>query len=225
MKKHFILFMVLGLLVAGPAYADLFGFYNITGNSAIDAAIGEAQLSVSVEEYDTDEVLFTFLNAGSAASSITDIYFYDVENLTDFDALTGLIDADNGGDPGVNFSPFADPPNLPGANNASPPLVTSPSISFDSDPEVQPNGVNPGESLGIPFSLSTAVSFSDLINGIILGDLKIGIHVQGFESGGSESFVNNGPITNPVPEPATMLLLGGGLIGFAVVGKKKFFKK
>ena len=28
-----------------------------------------------------------------------------------------------------------------------------------------------------------------------------------------------------IPEPATMLLLGAGLICFAVVGKKKFFKK
>ncbi len=35
---------------------------------------------------------------------------------------------------------------------------------------------------------------------------------------------SEGP-TSPVPEPATLLLLGSGLVGLAGVGRKKFFKK
>ena len=37
--------------------------------------------------------------------------------------------------------------------------------------------------------------------------------------------VGGGADPSPVPEPATMLLLGSGLVGLAAAGRKKFFKK
>jgi hypothetical protein len=91
-------------------------------------------------------------------------------------------------------------------------------LGYHSDSPVEPNGVNPGESLGILFDILGGNSFANVIDDINSGALRIGIHVQGFASGGSESFVN-------VPEPATLVLLGVGLIVLAWFGRKSFFKK
>ena len=209
--------VILGTLLASALHAASgsalpLGFGCITGNIAGDCAIGEAQLSVDVTDLGGGQVLFMFSNAGPSASSITDVYFDDGTLL----GIAGLIDADDNalgpfGDLGVDFSQNASPPNLPGGNLVG--FQTTAGFLADSDPPAQPNGVNPLESLGIVFNLQLGGSFADIVNELTTGALRIGIHVQGFGTGGSESFVNV-----PVPEPGTALLLG---LGLGVLGLRR----
>ena len=180
---------------AAPSSAATLGFGCITNSIAGDCAIGAAQTSVDVSDAGGGQVLFTFHNAGPAASSIADVYFDDGSLL----ALAFIV---NG--PGVSFSQGASPPDLPGGNNASPPFTVTAGFSADSDAPVQPNGVNPGEALGIRFTLQGGASYLDVLDDLADGSLRIGIHVQGFATGGSESFVN-------VPEPGALALLAVAL--------------
>ena len=96
----------------------------------------------------------------------------------------------------------------------SPVFNVTAGFSADSNPPAQPNGVNPGESLTITFNLLAGVTYADTITALNTpGDhLRIGIHVQGFGNGGSESFVNN----TPAPGAA-----GLGLMAAALVSRRR----
>jgi hypothetical protein len=206
--------LAFGAIWPMEATADTYGFYGITSNNTADVTTGEAQLTVDVSGYGTPDdsgnynhVLFTFRNSGPADSSITDVYFDDGTLFK----IAGLIDADeNGGSSGVDFSQVARPGDLPGGNGITPPFHVTGQFSADSDPPAQPNGVNPRESLGIIFDLLDGKYYGNVIQDMSTGALRVGIHVQGFEHGGSESFV-------AVPVPATVLL---GMLGLGVAGLK-----
>jgi hypothetical protein len=201
-----ILLLLLG--ATAPAGAVTLGFDCITNTIAGDCTIGEAQMTVDVTDPGSNRIDFTFENTGIALSSIADVYWDDGTLLSIF-SITNT--------PGlVEFSSPATPGNLPGANNASPPFVTTAGFSADSDPPVQPLGVNPGEQLKVTFDLIGGQTFADAITALTNGNLRIGIHVQGYQSGGSESFVNN-----PVPEPGTLALLGGGVLALGIRARRR----
>jgi len=203
-----VVVLVYGLYCAGARGGPTYSFTHIVeptdGPAQLaDGAIGEAQMFVELFDLG-NQVEFEFSNIGPELSSITDVYFDDgtLLGIASIQNTLGLVE----------FSKLATPPELPGENNLTPSFETTAGFSADSDPPAQPLGVNPGETLGITFDLMTGGLFDDVITELASGELRIGIHVQGYASGGSESFVNDG-IFDPggeIPAPGALILAGIG---------------
>jgi hypothetical protein len=197
MNKILVAMIVVAGAAASASAGITYPFINITGNSAYSAAAGAAQLSVTVVDHSPGKVAFTFNNAGPDQMSITDVYFH----APSFTSISTIV---NG--PGVNYTAGATPSNLPGGNSISPAFVTTLGLSADSAPPPVANGVQPGEWLTIVLNLAPAKSYNDIISELDGGiAARVGIHVQSFQNGQSESFVT--------PAPGAVALVGlGGLM-------------
>jgi hypothetical protein len=189
----------------------VYHFEAITNSSATNVAIGESQLSMTVSDATAlvndgkAYVDFLFENLGPAACSITQIYWDDGANAV-LGAITALFQS-----AGVDFKTSGvAPPNLPAGNTVD---FTADAAVGPNAP-VQPNGVNPGEWLKVRFALLPGKTFSSVTDELNPKDydLRVGIHVQGFANGGSESFV-------AVPAPTT-LAGGAGLLSVLAVGSE-----
>ena len=197
--------LLVGALLSAAAFAAqaalTYSFNCITFNSGGNCGIGSTQLDLTVSDGGGGKVNFLFTNTGPQASSITDLYF---DWKTPALALTeGALTQSTG----VSFGWGATPSNLPAGNT----IAFSSDLGLDSNVPTQPSGINPGEWLNIAF----AGSFDQLVAGLHSSELVVGMHVQGFSNGGSESFVS-------VPEPSVsaMLLVGLPLLGFAIRRRK-----
>lgn len=200
------------LCASSAASAVTLRFGGVTDNNSNNTSSGEQQLTIDVFTPTTGPVregnfiAFLIENPGPVQSTITHIYFDDGTILG---LATILDDPENG----VDFEQFPNPQDLPGGNEIDPPFEATQAFSVGNEPG-RANGIDVGESLTLIFELLPGLTFEDTIQALVDGTLRIGMHVQGFADGGSESFVNLPPDLDvvPLPGPAGLALVGLGAV-------------
>jgi len=195
--------------------AFMLGFEGVANNDADNVASGEAQLMWSAEELDADpmtgptRVAFTIFNMGDAPMTVTRIYF-------DAAALTSIASVESM-DSGVAFAPNIGPPVLPGGRSIN--FNARDGLRIGALPPGPHNGVNPGESVTVTLALKDGFTFLDTLIGLNDGSIRLGLHVQSFEDGGSESFVNVELPEELIPTPGALALFA--LSGLVVVRRRR----
>jgi len=187
MKQIYALLIAscIALLSASPCSAVItYGFVNAEDppNSSLDIV---SQLYMDVSE-SSGKALFTIRNTGPIQSTVSGIYFENSLSLLD-----SIFSIDNS-DPGVDFEEST-PGNLIGGF----------SVFAEAEATSPPSkhGVDPGESVGIYFTLSSGTLFEDVINALDEGTIRVGLHAINFPDGESDKFFNTtgNPPTPPPP--------------------------
>lgn len=195
--------VVAGTIAAAPrANALALSFDCITDNSATDCGIATSQLSVTIDALGASQVRLALSNEGPSAAVYTRILFDG--------SVLASIAAIGDSPPAVDFA-VATPGTLPGGNGN--PYQFSADLEAAAVSPAPHRGVGPDESLTLDLAIAPGFDFDDVVAALANGSLRIGLHVQSFASGGSESVLNV-----PVPEPGTFALLAIGLLGLARVG-------
>lgn len=194
--KHLFIIVALAIF-SSAARAEFFNFYSITDNDPTGHAqlVGESQLSMKVSLLEAGQVSLVFKNNGPEDSTVTRIYFDFIPELD------LRVDEINEGD-GVEFqlNPVS-PKNLPAGQSLDYAFISNLGVAAKNPSPKY--GINPYDSLELIMSYDGS---RDFIGALGSEELRVGLHVQAFDKDFSESFVN------VIPEPASMGMMGTGII-------------
>jgi hypothetical protein len=196
----FVLPLVLG---TSSAMASLYSFSGVNSNE-VDVS---SQLSLDVTQVGSS-VDFKFTNALGGVNVFIGTIYFDFLGTNLFSSLTQTDQSGTVSFTGVTPSTQ----NFPEGNT----------IGFTTNAEGDRNGgavngVNLGEYLTLAAVLNSTANIDDLLAN---GGLRVGLHIQGYQSGGSDSYVNTPP-TSAVPIPAAGWLLGSALVGLMGLRRRK----
>ena len=210
----------LAILGSTSVSAVTYSFQQLNDNNNANVGVGGSnQLLVDITDISGD-VNFTFTNNVGTSSSITAVYFDDLEEDGLFDDISNDVLGASGENGDVSFSDDATPGNLPQGNS----IGFSADFSGDSASPPIPNGVNDaGEFVRFLGELDDDTSFNAVIAAITSGDFNIGLSVQSNQGRGADRYVlsvpgDGGP--SEVPLPAAAWLFGSALLGFAGFKRK-----
>lgn len=199
------------LTLGGSALAATYSFSNITGNSATNAAAGEAQLSLSTFAVANPQLVrFTISNAAGMASSVKNVFVDDaagvLASVNSFTATTG-----------VSFK-IGTNGSLPGGNSLATTFAENHSIGVRANNPAPSNGINAGETLDWTYTIAAGHTLADVEAALDSGMLRFGVHVIAWADGGSEAFVNDPGTPNLIPTPLAGMM---GAAGLGVVGARR----
>lgn len=210
--KNLILIVILAaifVLPTGVINAGLYYNFDIYSDNGNYSDSPDLWVYMEVFDLGYDKAGFEIHNQSSVSSSaIANIYFEQNKILTGYDIVNST---------GVDFSAGSHPSKLGG--DIEPDFSIGDSIS--ARPPSPHNGINSGEWVGLDYHIEQNASYSDVINAINSGELRVGIKIKSLPDGSSEWAVNSkASSTSLVPEPATLMLLAFGCAAVLTAGKK-----